>query len=145
MPVNSTTGIATYPSDYEYVDNMWGQYGYYNIKFIEQSRLDNYVHSAIDPIAENPVYLIQHEGFHFFPESIGNVRMSYVRTPPSITWGYVPDSNGIPTYNPATSQQPVWSDTDMYNIIVRALSLVGVSLDFRTLMGYSETIKNGGQ
>ena len=88
-------------------------YGFYNIKFIQQDRLDSYIHSSIEPIIQNPVYLIQHEGFHFFPENIGSARLSYVRRPPSIVFGYVLDSNGVPAYNPATSQDPVWSDTDI--------------------------------
>lgn len=142
---NTTTGIAPFPSDYEYSDNMWGLYGFYNIRFVQQDRLDSYIHSSIDPVADNPVYLIQHEGFHFFPENFGSARLSYVRTPPSIVWGYDLDSNGIPVYNAALSQQPVWGDTDIYQIIVRALALVGVNLQLGVVMGYAQEIKNSGQ
>jgi hypothetical protein len=142
---STTTGIAPFPSDYEYPDNMWGLYGFYNIRFAQQDRLDSYIHSSIDPIVENPIYLIQHEGFHFFPENIGSARLSYVRTPPAIVWGYVEDSNGVPVYDPSTSQQPVWSDTDMYQIIIRALALVGVNLQLNVLIGYANDIKNNGQ
>ena len=144
---NTTTGIAPFPSDYEYPDAMWSLYGHYNIRFIQQDRQDAYLHSSIDPISltENQVYLINHEGFNFFPENIGSARLSYVRTPPSIVWGYVLDSNNRPVYNPATSQQPVWGDTDMMQIIVRALSLVGVNLQLGVVMQYAEQIKQGGQ
>lgn len=142
---STTTGIAPFPSDYEYSDNMWGLYGFYNIRFVQQDRLDSYIHSSIDPVAENPVYLIQHEGFHFFPENYGSARLSYVRTPPSIVWGYDEDSNGIPVYNPAKSQQPVWGDTDIYQIIVRALALVGVNLQLGVVVQYANEIKNSGQ
>lgn len=142
---NTTTGIASFPSDFEYVDNMWSLYGFYNIKFIQQDRLDSYNRSTIDPIADNPVYLIQHEGFHFFPENIGSARMSYVRKPPSIVWGYTLDGNGIPVYNAALSQQPVWGETDIFQIIVRALQLVGVNLQLGVVIQYSQEIKNLGQ
>lgn len=142
---NAITGIAGFPNDYEEVDNMWGLYGWYNIRFIQQPRLQSFYRSTIDPIAENPVYLIRHEGFQFYPENIGQTRLSYVRTPPSIVWAYVLDSNGIPVYDPANSQQPVWSDTDMYQILVRAMALVGVSLQEGVLMQYADNIKNTGQ
>lgn len=148
LPINSVTGIASYPSDYEYVDAMWGVYGFYNIRFIQQDRLDSYIHSQIDPVATNPVYLIQQEGFRYFPErpyGENQARMSYVRNPPSIVWGYVYDSNGVPVWNPATSQNPVWSESDCMQIIVRALMLVGVNLNFNTVIQYSNDIKNGGQ
>lgn len=147
LPINSTTGLAFQPSDYEYIDAMWGVYGNYNIRFAQQDRLDSYIHSSIDTVATNPVYLIRHEGFQFFPDrpfGENQAKMSYVRTPPAIVWGYVLDSNGIPVYNPATSQHPVWSDTDMMQIIVRALALVGVNLQLNVVIGYANEIKNNG-
>lgn len=148
LPINSTTGIAQRPSDYEYVDAMWSIYGTYNIRFIQQDRLNDYRRSEIDPIDENPVYLIQHEGFHFYPErpyGENQALMSYVRNPPSIVWGYVLDSSGIPVWNPATSQNPVWSETDCLEILVRALLIAGVNLQFNTVLQYSNDVKNNGQ
>jgi len=142
---NPSTGIADFPGDYEYADAMWGQYGFYNIKFIQQDRLDSYYHSVIDPIATNPVYLIRHEGLQFYPENIGTVRSSYVRTPPHIHWGYTEDANGIPVYDPTTSAQPVWADTDLLEVIVRALQFVGVSLQFSVVSQYANDVKQGGQ
>lgn len=142
---DSVTGVAGFPSDYEEVDNMWGVYGWYNIRFIQQPRLQSFYRSTIDPIAENPVYLIKHEGFQFFPENIGQTRLSYVRTPPSIVWGYILDSNGIPVYDPTTSQDPVWSETDIYQIIVRALAMLGVSMQFSAVSQYAQEIKHNGQ
>jgi len=139
------SGISPFPSDYEVNNAMWGLYGYYNIKYVQQDRLDAYLHSTIDPVAQNPVYLIQHEGFHFFPESIASARLSYYRTPPPITWGYDDDANGLPVYNAALSQQPIWADTDLYAIIVRALQMAGVNLQFNQVISYAENIKNNGQ
>lgn len=145
LTVNPTTGIAPFPSDYEYVDNMWGLYGFYNIRFAQQDRQDSYIHSEIDPIEENPIYLIQHEGFHFFPENIGQTRMSYVRNPPAIIWGYIQIGDQEPVYDPTTSQDPVWSDTDMLQIIVRALAIEGVSMQFGAVLQYAQEIKQTGQ
>ncbi len=145
LPVDSNTGIASFPYNFQQVDAMWGIYGFYNIRFTQQDRLQSNYRSVIDPVQENPIYLIKHEGFQFYPEDIGQARLSYVRTPPTIEWGYTPDSNGIPVYNAATSSQPVWADPDIYNIIVRALAMAGVQLQLNVVMGYSENIKKGGQ
>lgn len=142
---NTTTGIATYPSDYEAVDAMWAIYGFYNIRFTNQPRLAAFHNSQIDPVAANPVYLLKNEGFQFYPENIGLAKMSYVRTPPSIVWGYVLDSNGLPVYDASTSQQPVWGDTDCMNVISRALLLVGVNMQTSEVAQYANTIKNQGQ
>jgi hypothetical protein len=145
IPVNSSTGIGAFPYGFIQVDAMWGQYGYYNIRFTEQDRLSSNLNSVIDrQTTNNAIYLIRHEGFKFFPESIGNVRCSYVQNPPSISWGYT-EVNGVPVWNPATSSNPVWDDIDMMNIIVRALSIVGVNLQLGVVMQYSNDIKKGGQ
>jgi len=148
LPINSVTGIATRPSDYEYVDAMWGVYGTYNIKFIQQDRFAAYKYSEIDPVVTNPVYLIRQEGFQFFPTrpfGENQAAMSYVRNAPSIVWGYVENSNGIPVWNPATSQNPVWSESDCLNIVSRALMIAGVNLQFNVVMQYANDIKNNGQ
>lgn len=145
LNIDSNTGVADYPSDFEQVDAMWSVYNHYRIRFIQQDRKWLVARSTIDPVAENPIYTMAQVGFEFLPVTLGNARMSYVRTPPPITWGYNLDGNGIPVYNSALSQQPVWSDVDMLNVIVRALALVGVNLQFQIVMEYANIIKNGGQ
>lgn len=142
---STITGVAGFPNDYEYVDAMWTLYNFYRIRFVQQDSLFSYKKSKIDPIATNPIYLINHEGFQFYPENISMAHLSYVRTPPSIVWAYNTDGNGRPVYDPFNSQDPVWGDTDMLNIIVRALMLVGVNLQFNTVMQYANEVKNTGQ
>jgi hypothetical protein len=43
------------------------------------------------------------------------------------------------------SQQPVWDDAAMLEIIVRALAIIGVNLQMNVLEQYSMAIKNQGQ
>ncbi|HRP30453.1 MAG TPA: hypothetical protein PKV73_01110 [Agriterribacter sp.] len=145
LPINSSTGIANFPSDFEEVDSMFSAYGIYDIRFVQQPRLSNFRHSSIDPVTENPIYIIKHEGFQYFPGDIGQAYMSYYRTPPSIVWGWVEDSNGVPVYNPATSQDPVWSETDILQIIARALAILGVSMQAAAVAQYANDITKNGQ
>jgi len=145
LPINSTTGIAPYPSDFEQVDAMWSVYGFYRIRFTQQDSLWSKYHSVIDPIASNPVYLLKDEGFQFYFETIGMARMSYIRDVPYMNWGYTLDSNGLPVYDPATSTQPIWADVDCLNILVRALDIAGVNLQFPIVLQYSNDIKKSGQ
>lgn len=145
LSINSTTGIAAYPSDFEQVDAMWSLYGLYNIKFTEQDALSSRYRSKISPIARNPVYLIKHEGFQFYPETTGFAKMSYVRTPPGMRWAYTLDSNDLPVYDVFNSVQSVWSDLDIFNIIIRCLQMVGVNLQLGAVMQFASEIKNTGQ
>ena len=145
LPIYNNTGISPFPNDFEEVDNMWTLYGMYDIRFVQQPRLANFKRSTIDPIADNPVYLIKHEGFQFYPEDLGWANLSYYRTPPSIVWGWVEDSNGTAVYDPTTSQDPVWSETDIYQILVRAWALAGVSMQYATVIQYANEVKERGQ
>lgn len=137
-------GVAPFPVYFEFTDQLWSVYGNYNIRFTQQNQLDSYVHSVIDPVPDNPVYILNKNGFKFYPPNIGMVSLSYIKKPPSIIWNYT-DVSGTPIYNPLTSQQPVWEDSDMLNIIVRALQIVGVNLQLGVVIQYSQEIKNGGQ
>lgn len=147
-PVSLTidgTGLALYPSDFVNADAMY--YGIYNrrVKFIQQDRKDSHLNSYIDPIDSNPVYLVQSNGFQFYPVNLGTAALSYIGQPPSLVWGFTNDIYGRPIYNPGTSVQPKWFDLDMLEIIVRALAIVGVNLQLNVVEQYSQVIKTGGQ
>lgn len=139
------TGLSPFPSDFEQVDSMWSLYNIYRIRFTQQDSLWSKYRSTIDPVESNPLYLLKHEGFQFYPENLAQARMSYVRTPPPMLWAYTLDGNGIPVYDPANSIQPIWETTDMMNIIVRALAIIGVNLQFGMVSQYAQEIKIQGQ
>lgn len=145
LPVNTTTGIANYPSDFEEVDAMWSLYNIYRIRFAQQDNLWMMRNSRIDPIVNNPVYFLNEYGINFLPTTVGDARMSYVRKPPPIIWGYTLDGNGIPVYDETTSQQPIWSESDIMQVIVRGLAAVGVNLQLGVVMQYANDVKNMGQ
>ena len=97
------------------------QYSLYPTK-----RLASVWQSVIDPVVDNPIYTLREAGIQFYPENIGSAKMSYVRTPPSIVWGYTLDSNGIPVWNPRYKPKPALEDGVMMEIIARALRLIGL-------------------
>jgi hypothetical protein len=140
-------GFSYYPGDYLQTDAMVSIYGYQRIRSVQQDSLYSYYNSVIDPIATNPIYILEDEGFRFFPNDISQAKLSYVRNPPEIKWGYTLDPNGIPIYDPSpsASYQPVWDDAAMLEVIVRALAIIGVNLQMNVIEQYSMAIKNQGQ
>lgn len=145
MFVSPSTGTVTYPGDFLQVDAMWSIYGYSRVRAVQQDSWYQYYNSVIDPVATNPIYMVKDTGMQFAPESIGFVKMSYVRNPPNMVWGNTANIYGIPIYDPATSVQPVWDDLAIFEIITRALAMVGVNLQSAQVAGYAETIKREGQ
>lgn len=139
------TGFSPYPGDYIQTDTMLTYGGYNRITFVQQDRLFSYYNSKIDPIATNPIYLIEDKGFRFFPQSISDARLSYVKNPTRIYWAYTLDVNQRPVYDAAHSEQPVWGRMDILEIIARILKLVGVSLQVSQVEQYANQITNTGQ
>jgi len=153
-PVSLTvdnTGFAAYPADYQQMDAMY-QPDMNRVRYVQQHKLFSYLNSQIDPISNNPIYLIENSGFRFYPNityngvAFSSAKLSYVRTPATIIWAYIPDpTTSIPVYNAGASTDPEWFDVDMMDIIVRALALVGVNLQLPQVEQYSQIIKNQGQ
>ena len=147
-------GYSPYPEDYLQVDAMLTE-EYQRVRIVQQDSLYSYYNSVIDPIATNPIYILEDSNFRFFPNDLGSAQLSYVANPPDMVWAYTLDGNGIPVYaptqtgvgvNPSTgSVQPVWDDATMLDIIVRALAIIGVNLQLNTVEQYSMNIKNQGQ
>lgn len=144
LNINSS-GFSPYPGDYLQTDAMWSIYGYQRIRYADQHKFASIYNSRIDNISTSPIYVLEDVGFRFFPQSTATARLHYVKDAPAINWAYTEDANGLPVYNPINSIQPVWDDLAMWDIICRALMLVGVNLQLNVIMQYSQEIKNNGQ
>lgn len=138
------TGVAAFPVGHLYTDTVKTAAGK-KVRYADSMRLTAFNESVIDPIGSNPVYLIQNNGFQFYPFSLGTAWVTYIKQSPGISWGKTVDENNREEYNPTLSKQPVWSDLDCLEIITRALRMAGVSIQFTDVQQYANEIKNTGQ
>lgn len=145
LSINATTGQSHYPGDFLQVDTMYSIYGVKRIRYVENDKLDSFYNSGIDPIATNPIYLIEDDNFQFYPVNSYQAKLTYVRDAPEMIWGYTLDGNSRPVYNTATSVQPVWDTIAMYDILARALSLVGTNLQSAAIIQFAAEKKEKGQ
>lgn len=140
-----STGFSPYPGDFLQPDAMWTIYGYQRVRWVDQDRWYAFYNSVIDPVATNPIYRLEDVGFRFAAENIGNAKLSYVRNPPAIIWGYTINGDGLEVYNPASSADPIWDNLSIWEIVARALSMTGVNLQAPQVAQYAAEIKNVGQ
>lgn len=145
LSVHSIYGTSNYPHDYLQTDTLYSIYGVKRIRYVENNRLDSFFNSTIDPIATNPIYLLEDTNFQFYPVTQYQAKLRYVRDPQDIHWGYTEDIHGRPVYSKALSTDPIFDNLTILEIIVRALQLVGVNLQLGVVMQYSQEIKNQGQ
>lgn len=145
LAVNGTTGVVTLPADYEMWDaTYWGS-TMKPVKFIQQGRLASHLNSTINPIDRNPVFLSIKDELTIYPNNIGSIKLSYIRTPAEIVWAYTSDSNGRPIYDSASSTDPEWQIFDIMQIMARALRMMGVNLSAAQVSQFAEGIKQAGQ
>lgn len=212
-------GFSTYPSDYLQTDSIITN-GFQRVRYVQQDSLYSYYNSAIDPVASNPIYLLENLGFRFYPVALGSATLSYVKNPPTINWAYA-TTNGRPVFttgiqgvnvitggsgytsatvvfsapgvggvqatgtvsisggvvtgivmtnngsgymgltptmtftgvggvgatfsSPIISIDPVWDDASIFEIISRALMLIGVNLQSTAIEQFATEIKRNGQ
>ncbi len=151
----NANGYSPYPNDYLQTDSILTN-DFKRVRYVQQDALYSYYNSVIDPISSNPIYVIEDNGLRFYPNNLGSAVLNYVRVPPDISWGYDLDGNNRPVYNPnenpplvppqvVLTAQPVWDDVSMFEIITRALSLIGVNLQSAAVSQFAEQIKREGQ
>lgn len=139
-----SSGFFPYPEGYLLTDTMFTS-SYGKVKFVQQDSLANYLNSRIAPVESNPIYLIEREGFKFYPNNLGQAIVNYIKSPREIVFGYTIDGDGLPVYNPATSVDPEWQELDMLEIISRALRMIGVNLQSGAITQYANEITKTGQ
>jgi len=138
------TGLSPYPDDFQQVDAMMTT-GDKAIRYCQQHQKEAFIKSRIDPVATNPIYLIQDDGFQFYPIVLAAAKLSYVKTPPEIKWAFTEDVNLRPVYDSTNSIDPVWYDLDIMEILARTLRMFGVSLQANQVSQYANEIKTAGQ
>ena len=153
LTINGTTGESPYPADYVQVDAIITS-DFKRVRYATQDRLYSYYNSEIDPIATNPIYLIEPSKFQFYPKTLGTAILTYVKNAPDIVWAYTTVS-GRPVYAPTQTGsgvtpttgtvQPVWDDVDLLEIITRALKLIGLNLQDGMVEQYANQITQTGQ
>lgn len=142
-------GNAPYPAGMQQVDAMYTS-TMQRIRYVPQHKLYSYLNSQIDPIATNPIFMIESTGFQFYPNtttngtSLGTALISYVNTPPDVVWNSSPDGQGRPQYTSVGSQGPLFYDVDVMELISRSLAMVGVNLQAGEVSTYAENFKREG-
>lgn len=143
------TGLAPYPANFEQVDAIYTSTKD-RVRFVPQHKLYSYLGSVIDPVSTNPIFLIESDGFRFYPNAnyngvaLAGVTISFVHTPPPIVWASTPDGQGRPVYNAGASTDPVWYPVDWFELAHRALAMVGVNLQANEISQYANMIKTQG-
>lgn len=125
-----SAGKYTLPNDVFHVDSITATFNgvQYPIVRVEKDRLGSHLSSVYDaPSAQFPIYTEFKTFLQFYPINLNSASLVYLKQPVKSVWGYTLVSNR-PVYSSGTSVQPVWSDTDIDNIIYLLLQDIGINM-----------------
>jgi hypothetical protein len=118
----------------------------YSVRFVASDRVASYVGNAIDaPTTTEPIYYELGPNYKIYPSALASIKVTYIKTPQSLKWAYTgalvyDAANSVPANNAALE----WGDTDVYEIIYRAVGVIGINLKDGDLMRAAQLVKNDG-
>lgn len=118
--------------------------GYYPVEMINEDERANRLNSQIDPVTiTSPVgEQTAPRYFRLYPLSGYTGTVTYLRRPVKPVFGYTTVSGRIIVYNPNTSTQLEWKETDINKIILKSLEIAGVNLSEEELVQFAEQKTN---
>lgn len=140
-------GTGQYPSpcDLFHVDAILHNFGgnLTDITRVEADRLGTNLSSSYDaPTAEFPIYTPQKDYIQFYPVTLGDAVLIYLKKPLTSFWAYTLEDDR-PVYDPDNSVQPLWYDYDISNIVNLLLADLGINFRDAELENFSDKESKG--
>jgi hypothetical protein len=142
-----TAGLAPKPSDFTYAWALRETTSQQRIWPANHDQLWSIMESVINPpsISENSYYFTEYGlNYSILPEATASIDLDYCTGHLDLVWGYTVDGNGRFAYDPATSVQPLWSQSSIVEISQRTLKLFGVSYHDNDMSQFGESIIDKG-
>jgi len=114
---------------------------FYPIKLYNEDEIADRSNSQTDPVtATSPIgEQTAPKTFRLYPTSAYNGNVSYLTRPIAPVFGYTVISGRVIVYNPNTSTQLQWRDSEIPMVIVKALSSIGINIGSQEVMQWSQT------
>jgi len=115
--------------------------GFYAVKMINEDELSNRLNSQIDPVTYTaPVgEMVQLRKIQLYPKTnLYTGTVSYMRKPIKPVYGYTVVGGRTIVYDPATSTQLEWRESDVNMVLLKALSSIGINLSDAEVSQFAE-------
>ena len=113
---------------------------YYPVELVNEDTRAQRLNSQIDPVTiTSPIgEQTAPRTFRLYPIGVYNGNVTYLRRPIKPVFGYSVISGRIIVYDPNTSTQLEWRETEIPSIIIKALSSIGINIGSQEVMQWSE-------
>jgi hypothetical protein len=140
-----TSQVANKPADHYKTVAIRTDDDNYAVRYVASDRVSSYIGNAIDaPTITEPIYYEIGSTYKFYPSTLASAKLTYIRVPMTLKWAYTGNlvwdsANSVPA---GTALE--WGDTDVYEIIYRAVGIIGINLKDGDLMRAAQLVKNDG-
>jgi len=143
LPNDALHTLLVYTTKYS---NTLGRNVYYQTEIIPEDELISRIESQVIPLDEfGPIGILGSEKkIQLFPEQAADGAVYYLRTPAVPVYAYT-KTGRVVTQDVGNSVDLEWGDTDVMNIIVIALSFLGVQVSSQDVVQYAEAKIQQGQ
>lgn len=126
--------------DIQIVYTYQGRTIYYPIWLVNEDERADRLMSQVDPISVyKPVgEQVGYKQFAIYPASTYVGTVSYFRRPIKPVFGYTVISGRVIVYDPNTSVQLEWRETDINKILLKSLSSIGINLSAADVSQFAE-------
>ena len=113
---------------------------YYPVDLVDEDTRAQRLNSQIDPATiTSPIgEQTAPRTFRLYPTGVYNGNVTYLRRPIKPVFGYSVISGRIIVYDPNTSTQLEFRETEIPSIIIKALSSIGINIGSQEVMQWSE-------
>ena len=113
---------------------------YYSIKLYNEDERADRLNSQLDPVtATSPIgEQTAPKTFRLYPASAYNGNVTYLRRPIKPVFGYTTVSGRVIVYNPSTSTQLEWRDTEIPEILIKSLKSIGINIGSQEVQAWSQ-------
>lgn len=138
---NFTTAVSGYvivPSTTNYLDlldiQIYFQVSnrtiYYPVKLVNEDERAERLNSQLDPVTStSPIgEQVAQRTFLLYPTAVYNGNVTFLRRPVKPVFGYTLISERVIVYDPNTSVQLEWRETELNLIILKSLQTLGINL-----------------
>lgn len=118
---------------------------YYPVKMYNEDERADRLNSQLDPVtATSPIgEQTAPRTFRLYPASAYNGNVTYLRRPIKPVYGYTTVSGRVIVYNPSTSTQLEWRDTEIQELIIKSLQPLGINLSAQDIAQFAEAKSQG--
>lgn len=137
----SQSGQVAYPNGFKYAASFSGGPNKRPIKEIDKAMVANKINDPLCPPHQDyGICVYQKDYIQFYPINITGVEVTFLKEPIKPTWAYT-ISNGRYVYDDASSVDIEWGEQNHNQIMMKAISHLGINLRENDLLQFAEIQK----